>query len=106
MFLRECIRTVEEDAHYCELPEVTHDFRVSCPTLRFSGSPTQLTKEARYRRVRSKRLFGCRWNQSRNLIFSVNGDHYSYFQGPCEREQLRRQIVTLQKPILSVDGEI
>jgi len=28
------------------------------PTLRFSGSPTQLTKEARSSRVRCKRLFG------------------------------------------------
>ncbi len=28
-----------------------------CLTLRFSGSPTQLTKEAAHRRVRCKRLF-------------------------------------------------
>jgi hypothetical protein len=27
-----------------------------CLTLRFSGSPTQLTKQARYRRVSCKRL--------------------------------------------------
>jgi hypothetical protein len=33
-------------------------FGCGSAALRFSGSPTQLAKEARYRRVRCKRLFG------------------------------------------------
>jgi hypothetical protein len=37
-------------------------------TLRLSGSPTQLNKEARSRRGRSKRLFGARSKLTRTLL--------------------------------------